>query len=87
MMGLMERFEDFYITWYSRAKLFAREYVGEVSPDFCHEQARGEKQYQIAEELNISVNTVETQMALAYKKLRNELKDCLPFLAFLYSIA
>ena len=53
MMGLMERFEDFYITWYSRAKLFAREYgtagagIGgpawEVSPDFCHEQARGGK--------------------------------------------
>ena len=43
MMGLMERFEDFYITWYSRAKLFAREYGGEGAPDFCHEQARGEK--------------------------------------------
>ena len=54
---------------------------------FVMNKLEGKKQFQIAEELSISVNTVETQMALAYKKLRNELKDCLPFLAFLYSIA
>ena len=30
-------------THYARAKLFAREYVGEGSPDFCHEQARRKK--------------------------------------------
>ena len=181
----MERFEDFYITWYSRAKRFAREYVGEVEAEdvvqdvFIHlyerrdlldaytnltaylftavknkcldvlhcqvaerekmasmqeerdleirmsldslealdvrfpdevsieerlEQAlaalpekcrmifvmnklEGKKQYQIAEELNISVNTVETQMAVAYKKLRQELKDCLPLMAFICSLA
>lgn len=57
-------------------------------PDRCREifvmnKLEGKKQRQIAEELNISVNTVETQMGVAYKKLREELKDCLPLLAFL----
>lgn len=42
----------------------------------------GKKQQQIASELQISINTVESQMAIAYKKLREELKDCLPLLLF-----
>ena len=32
----------------------------------------------------ISINTVETQMGIAYKKLRNELKDYFPLFIFLY---
>ncbi|MFR5757684.1 MAG: hypothetical protein ACLUE2_04205 [Bacteroides cellulosilyticus] len=32
--------------------------------------------------MNISINTVETQMGIAYKKLRNELKDYFPLLSF-----
>ena len=45
---------------------------------------QGKKQKQIAEELNISINTVETQMKVAYKKLREELKDYTPLFLFLY---
>ena len=41
-------------------------------------------QKEIAEEMNISINTVETQMGIAYKKLRNELKDYFPLFIFLY---
>lgn len=46
----------------------------------------GKKQQQIASELQISINTVESQMAIAYKKLREELKDCLPLLLFLFTL-
>ena len=45
---------------------------------------KGKKQKEIAEEMNISINTVETQMGIAYKKLRNELKDYFPLFIFLY---
>ncbi|HHT30910.1 MAG TPA: RNA polymerase sigma-70 factor, partial [Petrimonas mucosa] len=37
----------------------------------------------IAQELNISINTVENQMAIAYKKLKEILKDHIPLLIFL----
>ena len=53
---------------------------------FIKNKLEGKKQKQIADELGISINTVESQMAIAYKKLREELKDCLPLLAFLFSI-
>lgn len=53
---------------------------------FIMNKLEGKKQKQIAEELNISVNTVETQMGIAYKKLRTELKDYLPLLIFLFNI-
>lgn len=45
---------------------------------FIMNKIEGKKQKQIAEELQISVYTVESQMAIAYKKLREELKDYLP---------
>ena len=45
----------------------------------------GKKQKDIAKELNLSVNTVESKMAIAYKKLRSELKNLLPLLLFLLS--
>ncbi len=57
-------------------------------PERCREiflksKIEGKKQKEIAEEMNISINTVETQMGIAYKKLRNELKDYFPlFLSF-----
>ena len=41
------------------------------------------KQKEIAQELNISINTIETQMGIAYKKLRIELKDYFPILLFI----
>lgn len=53
---------------------------------FIMSKLQGKKQKQIAEELNISVNTVETQMGIAYKKLRVELKDYMPLLLFLLSL-
>lgn len=51
---------------------------------FVMSKLEGKKQKEIAAELNISINTVETQMGIAYKKLRNELKDYLPFFLFLF---
>lgn len=51
---------------------------------FIMSKLEGKKQKQIAEELNISINTVETQMGIAYKKLRSELKDYMPLFLFLF---
>lgn len=49
-------------------------------PEKCREifimsKLEGKKQKVIAEELNISIHTVESQMAIAYKKLKKALKD------------
>ena len=147
-------FENFYITWYSRVKYFARDYVLsdeeaeniaqdvflefyqkreelgfhinlvaylftsvknkcidylrrrlmeqeaavkmqeefdlDTLPERCREifvmsKIKGKKQKEIAEELNVSVKTIESQMTIAYKKLREELKNHLPLLLFLLS--
>lgn len=50
---------------------------------FLMNKLEGKKQKEIAQELNISINTIETQMGLAYKKLKEELKDYLPLLFFI----
>lgn len=60
-------------------------------PERCREiflksRIEGMKYREIAEELNISVNTVENHIAIALKKLRVELKDYLPLLLFLVSV-
>ena len=60
-------------------------------PEKCREifilsKIEGEKQTVIAQKLNISINTVETQMGVAYKKLREELKNYLPVLFFILSL-
>jgi RNA polymerase sigma-70 factor (ECF subfamily) len=52
---------------------------------FVLSKLQGKKQKDIAEELNISVKTVESQIAIAYRKLRGELKHHLPLLLFLLS--
>ncbi|MDR0699638.1 MAG: RNA polymerase sigma-70 factor [Tannerella sp.] len=57
-------------------------------PEKCREifvknKFEGKKQKDIAREMNISINTVETQMSIAYKKLKQELKDHLPLLLFI----
>jgi RNA polymerase sigma-70 factor (ECF subfamily) len=57
-------------------------------PDRCREifimsRIEGKKYREIAEELKLSIHTVENQMAIALKKLRIELKDYLPLLLFL----
>ncbi|KAF5072405.1 Sigma-70, region 4 [anaerobic digester metagenome] len=60
----------------------------ESLPERCREifvlnKIEGKKQKTIAQELNISINTVENQMAIAYKKLKEILKDYIPLLIFL----
>lgn len=60
-------------------------------PEKCREvfvknKFEGKKQREIAQELHISLNTVENHMALAYKKLKQELKDYLPLLIFLINL-
>ena len=57
-------------------------------PDKCRQifiksRIEGKKQKEIAVELEISIHTIEKQMAIAYKKLREELKNYLPLLFFL----
>ena len=51
---------------------------------FIKSRIEGRKYKEIAEELNLSVNTVEGQISIALKKLREELKDYLPLLLFLF---
>lgn len=53
---------------------------------FVMSKIEGKKQKQIAAELNISINTVETQIGIAYKKLRVELKNYFPLFIFFLSI-
>jgi RNA polymerase sigma-70 factor (ECF subfamily) len=60
-------------------------------PDKCREiwirsKIEGQKQKDIAAELNISVHTVETQIGIAYKKLKAELKKYLSLLALLFFV-
>lgn len=52
---------------------------------FIKSKLEGKKHKEIAEEFGISVKTVENQMTIAYKKLKDELKDYLPFLFFFLS--
>ncbi|MDR2919403.1 MAG: RNA polymerase sigma-70 factor [Tannerella sp.] len=57
-------------------------------PDKCREifiknKIEGKRRKDIAAELNISVNTIETQMTIAYKKLKEDLKDIYPLFLFL----
>lgn len=51
---------------------------------FILNKIEGKKQKIIAQELHISINTVESQMAIAYKKLKEVLKDHIPLLIFLF---
>lgn len=53
---------------------------------FIMSKLEGKRQREIAQELHISVNTVESQMAIAYCKLRQELKSRLPILFLLFAI-
>lgn len=51
---------------------------------FIKSRIEGKKYKEIAEELNLSVNTIEGQISIALKKLREELKDYLPLLFFIF---
>lgn len=57
-------------------------------PERCREifllsRIEGLKYKEIAERLDISVNTVENQISIALRKLRSELKEYLPLLVFI----
>lgn len=61
-----------------------------VLPERCRKifilsKLEGKKQKEIAEELNVSIKTIETQMTIAYKKLREVLKNHLLLLFFILS--
>lgn len=61
----------------------------ESLPEKCREifvmnKIEGKKQKVIAQELSISINTVESQMAIAYKKLKEALKDHMLLLLFFF---
>lgn len=51
---------------------------------FVLNKIEGKKQKEIAAELHISINTVESQMAIAYKKLKEVLKDAIPLFIFFF---
>ncbi|MDD4515860.1 RNA polymerase sigma-70 factor [Massilibacteroides sp.] len=51
---------------------------------FVMSKIDGKKQKEIAAELNISIHAVETQMGIAYKKLREDLKGIYPLFLFLF---
>lgn len=50
---------------------------------FIMSKIEGKKQKEIAAELQISVSTVESQMSIAYRKLKEELKNHVPLYLFL----
>lgn len=57
-------------------------------PEKCREifvmnKIEGKKQKAIAAELNISLHTVESQMGIAHRKLKEALKDYIHLLVFL----
>lgn len=86
-----ESLESFDTAWGSEQKLEeVIQYALNSLPERCREifiksRLEGKKQKEIAEELCISVKTVESQMTIAYKKLKEELKDYLPLLFFFFS--
>lgn len=51
---------------------------------FIKSKIEGKKQKEIALELNISIKTVESQISIAYKKLKKELGNLRPLLSFLF---
>ena len=51
---------------------------------FIRSKIEGKKYREIADELQISVNTVENQMSIALRKLREQLKEYMPVFLFLF---
>jgi RNA polymerase sigma-70 factor (ECF subfamily) len=52
---------------------------------FIKHKIEGMKLKEIAEELQLSSKTIENQMTIAYKKLKEDLKDYYPMLALFFS--
>ena len=94
VMELQMKFEslevfDTVYTDYTEIEILLHKAIDSL-PDKCRDifiksKIEGRKQKEIAEELNISINTVETQMAVAYKRLKLLLKDHYLLWLFLYS--
>lgn len=64
------------------------QYAIETLPEKCRKiyvmnKIEGKKQKAIAAELKISIHTVESQMAIAHRKLKEALKEYIPLLVFL----
>ncbi len=53
---------------------------------FTMRKIDGMSQKEVAQALGISVNTIEVQMQIAYRKLREQLKNYVPMLIFLLNI-
>jgi RNA polymerase sigma-70 factor (ECF subfamily) len=85
----LEAFEEDELTSAENIEDMLRKAI-DALPEKCREifiksKLEGKKQKEIAKELNISINTIETQMSIAYKKLKQELKNYLPLLLLLLS--
>ena len=52
---------------------------------FIKSKIEGKKQKEIAEEMGITLKTVENQMNIAYRKLRTELRDYFPLFLFFFA--
>ena len=50
---------------------------------FIESKLNNKKYQDIADEMGLSLQTVKNQVMIAVRKLREDLKDCLPLLAFL----
>ncbi len=54
---------------------------------FIKSKIEGKRQKEIAQELGISIHTVETQMGIAYKKLKEDLRSLFPLFIVLFSLS
>lgn len=82
----LQQFDESFLT-ISDVENLINEVIDKL-PERCKEifilsRMEGLKYKEIAERLNISVNTVENQMSIALRKLKIELKDYLPLLLFI----
>ena len=82
----LQQFDESFLT-ISDVENLINEVIDKL-PERCKEifilsRMEGLKYKEIAEQLNISVNTVENQMSIALRKLKIELKDYLPLLLFI----
>ncbi|RGY94117.1 RNA polymerase sigma-70 factor [Parabacteroides sp. AM58-2XD] len=82
----LQQFDESFLT-ISEVENLIDEVIGKL-PERCREifilsRMEGLKYKEIAERLDISVNTVENQMSIALRKLKVELKDYLPLLLFI----
>ncbi|MDD2437842.1 MAG: RNA polymerase sigma-70 factor [Massilibacteroides sp.] len=82
--------EAFDMNWKSEQQIeFLIKKALDTLPERCREiivksKIEGKKQKEIAEELGISIKTVENQITIGYKKMKDALKTCLPLFCFLF---